>query len=171
MTVKTTRKIKSRNKDSTSLRGFYRVHIVDADGTVAGDSGWQENQITNLGFNKYLVSALGAIAGSLQISHLNVGTGGAPAAADTALAGEVVGTNSVVQRASVTAATSSTSKTVRFTATLSSANSFVTATNNVSNVGLFNSSASGTLFAGNTYASSSCATNQNVNCTYDIVFS
>jgi hypothetical protein len=43
------------------------------------------------------------------------------------------------------------------------------------NVGLFNVSgpttASGTLFAGNTYTSSSCATNQNVNATYDIIFS
>jgi hypothetical protein len=35
---------------------------------------------------------------------------------------------------------------------------------------LFNSSSTGTLFAGNTYTSSSCATNQNVNATYDITF-
>ena len=163
-------KTRPKARDGTKIRGFFRVHIVNDDGTVAGDSGWKENQITNLGFNQYLVSALGAIAGSKQVSHLNVGTGGAPAAGATTLAGEVVGTNAVVQRASVTAATSSTSKTVRFTATMSSANSFVTQTENISNVGLFNSSASGTLFAGNAYNSSSCATNQNVNVTYDIVF-
>jgi hypothetical protein len=42
---------------------------------------------------------------------------------------------------------------------------------NISNIGLFNSSSTGTLFAGNTYASSSCASNQAVNITYDITFS
>jgi hypothetical protein len=30
--------------------------------------------------------------------------------------------------------------------------------------------ASGTLVAGNTYTSSACATNQNVNVTYDLIF-
>ena len=41
------------------------------------------------------------------------------------------------------------------------------------NIGLFNTSAAttGTVFAGNTYATSTCATNQNVNITYDIDFS
>ncbi len=145
------------------VKGFYRVHI-EQDGEVVGDSGWKENIVTNLGFNQYLVSALGAIAGSKQVSHLALGTGGTPAATDTALTGEVV------KRQAVTAATSSSSKTVRFTGTFDSANSFVTSTQNISNIGLFNSSATGTLFSGNTYTSSACATNQNVNCTYDIIF-
>jgi hypothetical protein len=107
---------------------------------------------------------LGAIAGSLQVSHLALGSGGAPAASDTSLAGEVV------KRQAVTAATSSTSKAVLFTGTFSSANSFVTNTQNISNIGLFNSSSTGTLFAGNTFASSSCATNQDVNVSYAITF-
>lgn len=164
-------KSRSKARDGTKIRGFFRVHIVDEDGTVAGDSGWKENQITNLGYNKFLVSALGAIAGSLQVSYMALGTGGTPNATDTTLGGEVTGTNSAVQRASVTAATSSSSKTVRFTATFASGNSFVTTTENISNIGLFNSSSTGTLFAGNQYNSSSCATNQSVNATYDIVFS
>ena len=58
----------------------------------------------------------------------------------------------------------------QFTATFSSADSFVTNTQNLSNIGLFATSAAGTLFAGNTFASSSCATNQNVNVTYNINF-
>lgn len=147
-----------------AVRGFFHVQITE-DNKIVGDSGWIENQVTNLGFNEYLVSALGAIAGSKQVSHMALGSGTVPGAAATTLDGEVV------KRASVTAATSSSSKTVRFTATFSSANSFVTNTQNISNIGLFNSSSTGTLFAGNTYASSSCATNQNVNCTYDIIFS
>lgn len=154
----------TKQKENLKVTGKFRIQI-DENGKIVGDSGWKYNQITNLGFNQYLVSTLGAIAGSKQISHMAVGTGGAPAAADTALTGEQA------VRASVTAATSSSSKTVRFTATFSSANSFVTATANLSNVGLFNTSSGGTLFSGNTYASSSCATNQNLNATYDLIFS
>lgn len=149
--------------EGLKVKGMYRVQITE-DGKVVGDSGWKENIVTNLGFNQYLVSALGAIAGSKQVSHLALGTGGTPAAADTSLGGEVV------KRQAVTAATSSSSKTVRFTGTFDSANSFVTDTRNISNIGLFNSSSGGTLFSGNTYTSSAAATNQNVNCTYDIVF-
>lgn len=160
--------------DKLKVRGFYRLQLTE-DGKVVGDSGWKENAVVNLGFNNYLVKTLGALSGSAQISHMALGTGGAPSATDTALSGEVStnGSGSVV-RSAVTAATSSNSKTVRFTATFSSANSFITASANISNVGLFNVSgpttASGSLFAGNTYTSSACATNQNVNATYDIIF-
>ncbi len=149
--------------DQLKIKGMFRVQLTE-DGKVVGDSGWKRNQITNDGFNDYLCKALGAVSGSKQISHLALGTGGVPAAADTTLAGEVQ------KRQAVTAATSTSSKTIRFTGTFSSANSFVTATANISNIGLFNSSSTGTLFAGNTFASSSVATNQNVNSTYDIIF-
>lgn len=158
----------SKSKDGLNVKGFYRINITE-DGKVVGDSGWKKNQVTNLGFNQYLVMSLGSIAGSKYISHVALGTGGAPAAGDTALTGE----GAIEKRSAVTAATSSGSKTVRFTATFNSTDSFVTATKNISNIGLFNTSAqtTGTLFAGNTYTSSSCATNQNVNVTYDIIFS
>lgn len=154
-----------KQKDKVGVKGMFRLKITE-EGKVVGDSGWRRNVVTNLGFNEYLVSALGSISGSKYVSHLAIGTGGAPAATDTTLAGE----QSV--RKAVTAATSSGSKTVRFTGTFASADSFVTASKNISNIGLFNTStaAGGTLFAGNTYTSSACATNQNVNVTYDIIF-
>jgi hypothetical protein len=142
-------------KEAIAVKGCFRIQITE-DGKVVGDSDWMENQIVNLGFNQYLVSSLGAIGGSKQVSQMALGTGTQPAAAGTNLAGEVV------KRTSVTAATSSSSKTVRFTATFGSSDSFVTNTQNISNVGLFNTSSGGTIFAGNTYASSSCATNQDV---------
>lgn len=150
--------------DSVKVQGMFRVNITE-NGKVVGDSGWRKNQITNLGFNQYLVGSLGNISGK-AVTHAALGTGGAPAAADTTLAGE----QSV--RAALTVATSSSSKTLRNTATFSSAASFVTASKNISNIGLFNTStaATGTLFAGNTYASSTVATNQDVNVTYDILF-
>jgi hypothetical protein len=154
-------------RENVKIRGFYRLQLETPDGSFVPDGGWYENQIVDLGFNQYLVSTLGAIAGSKQITHMAVGTGGAPAASDTVLAGE----QSV--RAAVTAATSSSSKTVQFTATFASAASFVTATKNLSNIALGHTSTAGaaTIFAGNTYASSAVATNQNLNATYSIVFS
>ena len=64
------------------------------------------------------------------------------------------------------------STTAQFTATFASSDSFLTAAANLSNIGIFAASTTDdTLFAGNTYASSSCATNQNVNMTYQIRFS
>lgn len=156
--------LKELQETIVKVKGMFRLQIEEG-GEIVGDTGWLQNQVTNLGFNQYLVSALGAIAGSKQISHLALGSGGAPAASDTSLAGEVE------KRQAITAATSSSSKTLRMTGTFSSANSFVTSSRNISNIGLFNSSSGGTLFAGNTFASSAVATNQNVNCTYDIIFS
>jgi hypothetical protein len=155
--------------DGLKIKGMFRVQIND-DGRIVGDSGWKKNQITNLGFNNFLVSSLGAIAGSSQISYVALGTGTVPGAAATSLPNELGETNG---RAAVTAATSSSSKTVRFTGTFASANSFATASRNIANIGLFATSTqnAGTLFAGNTFSSSTVATNQNVNVTYDIIFS
>jgi len=157
-----------RTKEGINIQGFFRLQIEDGpSGKIVGDSGWKKNQVVNLGFNQYLVSTLGAIAGSKVITHAALGSGTVPGAADTTLAGEVE------VRAAVTAATSSASKTLRVTATFASSASFVTNTQNISNVALAQTSTkdAATIFAGNTYASSACATNQNVNMTYDIVFS
>jgi hypothetical protein len=153
---------------------MFRLQIEDGPtGKIVGDSGWHENQITNLGFLN-VVNQLGTSLTGSKISHAALGTGGAPAASDTTQSGEVStnGSGSVV-RAALTAATSSSSKTLRNTATFSSANSFLTASANISNIGLWQTSgpttASGTLMMGNTFTSSACATNQNVNITYDLI--
>lgn len=154
-------------EDFIKVKGAFRLQIAE-DGKVVGDSGWNENQVTNLGFNQYIVLSLGSLAGSKYVTHAALGTGGAPAATATSLAGE----SEVDKRQAITAASSSGSKTLRLTATFNSSNSFVSASKNISNVGLFNTSAqtTGTMLAGNTYASSSVATNQNVNLTYDLIF-
>ena len=150
--------------ESLNVKGMFRVQIDD-EGKIVGDSGWVPNQITNLGFNKYLCFALASSNGSLYPSHVGLGTGTVPGATATSLDGEI--TDSV--RTTVTAATSSTSKVVQYTATFAS--SWFTASHDIANIGLFNSNASGTLFAGNTYSSSNVATNQAVNITYTISFS
>lgn len=153
-------------ENKSLVHGFYRVNITDPDGTVVGDSGWCENRITNLGFQYYLVELMLGSAGSLRPTHLALGSGGVPAEADTGLAGEHI------VRKGVTGAVLD-SKTSQFVATFGSADSFVTATATLANIGLFATSArtQGQIFAGNTYTSSQVATNQNVNVTYQIRFS
>jgi hypothetical protein len=151
--------------DGVKLKNFSRVQIVNETGEIVGDSGFVgPNTVVNLGFNQYLVMSLGSLSGSKYISYMALGTGGTIATDATALAGEV-GT-----RTAVTAASSSSSKTLRLTATFAAGWHTSASAHNISNIGLFNTSSSGTIFAGNTYASSSCASNQAVNATYDITF-
>lgn len=151
-------------KEAVKMRGFFRVQIAEDD-RIVGDSGVVENQVTNLGIRDFLCRALGSLAGSAYVTHAALGSGAAPASDATTLPSEL----GEGVRDSVAAATNGSSA-VRFTGTFASGDSFVTATRTLSNIGLFNSSATGTLFAGNTYNSSTCATNQNVNYTYDITF-
>jgi hypothetical protein len=149
-----------------AVKGMYHIQIAEADGRIVGDSGWRENLVTNEGFRQYLVMAIGSISGSKYISHVGLGTGAGPAASDTSLGSEV-GTRQAVTPSSTVAG----SKTVRFTATFAAGWHTSASAFNISSIGLFNSSATGTLFSGTTYASSSCASNQAVNITYDLVFS
>ena len=153
-----------KSKDDMKIRGMCRLRIVNEDGTIAGDSGWKRNQIVNGGVQDFLSALLGNTTGSKQVTHLALGTGGAPASDATTLGGEVE------KRKGVTV-TVSESTSVVFTATFGSSDSFVTDTQNISNIGLFNSSAAGGMFAGAALAgSSSCATNQQVNASYTITF-
>lgn len=157
----------------TKVRGFFRLEITEKDpktgkDKVVGKTGWLKNQVTNLGIDAYLVDAI--IGNSpITVSHMALGTGGAPASNATVLAGEI--THAAGSRQAVTTSVVA-SRTAQFTGQFASANSFITAALNISNIGLWNTSTTegGTLFAGNTYASSALATNQNVNATYQIRF-
>lgn len=169
------KKLNKRNTSSDSVRthGFFRLQItedVNGKSVVKGDSGWNKNQVTNLGFDQYLCQTLAGAAGSKTVSHVALGTGTIPAAADTNLNAELNHTNN--DRKTLSTSTIA-SKTIQFTAAFNSADSFLTASANISNIGLFNVSSvtAGTMFAGQTYSSSAVATNQNVNVTYQIRFS
>lgn len=158
------------NKEDVGVRGFFRVQLTE-DGEVKGDSGWQENQVTNLGINQYIVNwVLGDTASGKSVSHMALGTGGAPASNATTIAGEI--TDAADSRKAVSTSVVS-SRTAQFTAAFNSADSWVTTSHDISNVGLFETSTTdaGTLLAGNTFTSSAVATNQNVQVTYQIRFS
>lgn len=155
--------------EKTKIRGMFRVQINE-DGKIVGDSGWKKNNVTNAGMDKYVLQLMSGDAGSLRISHVALGTGGTVNDTSTGLPGEL--DHGAASRSAATLATSASSR-LRVTATFDSANSFVTETANISNIGLFQQSNTdtGTIFAGNTYASSQVQTNQNVNISYDLNFS
>lgn len=156
------------NNDSIKAKGFFRIQIRNEDGKVAGDSGWKENQVTNLGFQDYLCKNLAGMSGSKVVSHAMLGTGTAPGAAHTGLDGEITDVAGV--RCGVTPTTIA-SKTVQFAFTLAS--SIYTEAKTIQNVGLINHSSTataGTIFAGNTYTTSALATNQSVYGSYQIRF-
>lgn len=160
-------------KDAISVKGFYRLQIVEADPItgkprIVGRTGWRKNQVVNLGFDQYLCQTLAGMAGSKTVSHAAIGTGTAPGAAATSLDGEL--TDAAGCRCAVTPTTIA-SKTVQFAFTLPS--NTITANRTIQNVGLFNTSTTsvGTLMAGNTYTTSQLQTNQAVNGSYQIRFS
>ncbi len=160
---------KRKTKEISSglnVKGFFRLAIVNPDGTVAGDSGFKENQIVNTGYQDFLMYLLAGSAGSLRPSHAALGTGTVPASSATSLAGELTES---AGRMALTTGTSG-SKTVSYTFTLNSG--VIAGASTIQNVGLFSGStqAGGTMMAGNTYATSALATNQAVNGTYQIIF-
>lgn len=157
---------KTKVSSKVGIKGFFRLNIVNPDGTIASDSGYKENQIVNNGYQQFLMYLLMGSAGSIRPSHAALGTGTVPASSATALAGEL--TESAGRMALTTG--SAGSKTVSYTFTLASG--VIAAASTIQNVGLFSGStaAGGTLMAGNTYATSSLATNQAVNGTYQIIF-
>ena len=156
--------------EGISVKGSFRLTINNEDGTVAGDSGWRENIIVQEGFLNFMAESLMGAAGSSTVGFLALGTGLLPVASDTAISGEITGST---KRTAVTTQTASASSaaTASFTGTFASTGAgFLGAQSTISNIGLFAASTGSNLFAGNTYASSPCSTNQNVNCTYTIVF-
>ena len=156
---------KNKTRDSIKVKGMFRVNIINPDGTLAGDSGFCPNAITNNGFQNYLCKLLASSAGSAQIGYVALGTGTVPNATHDTLDGEVM---SSTKRTAVTASVSSSTK-LRFTATFPAG--FLSTTSTLQNIGLFKATTTNdTLFAGNTYATSSCASNQACNISYDITF-
>jgi len=169
-------------KSGLKVRGMYRINLVDPDGNIVGDSGWKKNTIVNLGFAHYLCanlvhSAVNTSANSAvttlakQVGYVLLGSGSAAPAVDaTSLTGEL--TNGTAPRQEITAALSSNSKAVQFTATFATGAAHSgTAAVTIQQIALVNSSGAGTIFSGAMFTGSSLAANQVVNVTYVISMS
>jgi len=151
-------------KDPVSLKGFLRIKIGRNEGDeviVEGDSGWVQNQIVNLGWQDYILAAIGGVGGSKQVGRAMLGTGGAPASNATALPGETT------RSTNINAATVG-SFTLRFTTQWASGD-HPGGTPDIANAALINNTASGgTILAGQTFASSTWNSNQGVSLTYEL---
>ena len=159
---------KDTSKELVAAKGFFRLQIEEG-GKVVGDSGWKQNQVTNVGFDQYLCQTVAGMGGSKTVAYAIIGTGTAPGAAATALDGEI--TDAADMRCAVTPTTIN-SKTVQFAFTLAS--NKITAAKTIQNVGLINHSSTataGTILCGNTYTTSALATNQSINGSYQLRFS
>lgn len=156
--------------EGIKVKGMFRLNVINPDGKIVGDSKWKHNVITNSGYQDMLMYVLAGSAGSLRPGFAAFGTAGTPASADSTLVNQLTETGA---KPALTTGTSG-SKTVSYTFTLNSG--VIAAASTIMNVGLYyytNASqinANGTMMAGNTYASSSLATNQAVNGTYNIIF-
>jgi hypothetical protein len=149
-------------KDHISIKGFGRVQLVNAKtGMIEGDSGWQQNTITQTGFEDYLSSLLGNIAGSTQALVLALGTQtAAPNSTQTILVGEQTlrktASNSVVS-----------SQTMRMT------QNWATDEVNVAlgAIGAYNTTSGGSIANVLTYATTTKTTDQQLNATLEFRFS
>jgi hypothetical protein len=169
---------RKHNNSAIKVAGFFRLNVVNHndDGTtkVVGDSGWCKNLVTNLGFQHYIVEAMGGITGSSQVSSgaaggyfaLGLGTA-APAVTDTSLTSEL--TDAAGCRFTMTPSVVS-SKTLQMVGTLAS--NVITANRTIGNIGIFATSAitAGSILCANTYTTSQLSNNQSVNVTYQLRF-
>jgi hypothetical protein len=159
---------KTGRHQGVRLEGWTRIalgkHMPDGSVEVIGDSGFVgPNQVTDSGFSNFICAALGSLAGSSYVSYMALGTGTVPASNATALAGET-GTRKAVNNSIVA------SHTLQVTASWASSDNPGLCT--LQNVGLFavSTAGAGTLFAGNTYATSQWSNNQGVSATYQLRF-
>jgi hypothetical protein len=156
------------------MEGFYRVQIVDPDGKVAGDSGWEHNLITNQ-LTQYISYLLLSSAGSSFISYIALGSSATAALVTSAssLPGEYAKSlmTSISAKTYTTRTSSTTGDTIQFQAQFAS-NSLATGaqSNSLTYVGLYATSAANSLMCLGTFTSSTFASNQAINVSYNLVF-
>jgi hypothetical protein len=164
---------KRKEKDPTSgvgLHGFYRLQIVDQEtGEVVGDTGLKKNIIVSGGLTKYMTYVFAASAGSSVIGMAALGSdtfANSDITASTIQPGSLATSlYKTVAKTFTTRAASSDGDSAVYTATWASG----TSTAKIANVALY-ATTGVQFFAAGTFASSSVASNQAVNLTYNIVF-
>ena len=159
------RQQKKRFKHPTSkvgIKGFFRLQIVNRKTRkIEGDSGWIENTITNYGFANCLVGAPIQESSSVLATALALGSAGAAIATSATKLGSMGDTDTWY---STFGPATVASLTARMTQTFEGL-----AATTIAEIGVL-AAGNGTLIAGNTFASSEMSTDQDVNCTYDLVY-
>lgn len=147
--------------DTLKVRGFVRTMMINHR-TGAVEINEVENAITANGFQHYLAGAVGGIAGSKQITHLQLATQtAAPSSSQTSASGEFEArkttNNSFVANG-----------TLRMTAQFAT-NEATQST--LGAVAAYNTSSGGTAASVATFATSNKTTDQTLNITYEWRFS
>jgi hypothetical protein len=164
---------KGSTKTGLAIDGFYRVNIADPDGRVVGDSGWKHNLITSGGLTAYISYLFASSAGSSNVKWMQLGSlQSALASNASSLPGEygkslmaTLGSTQITTRAA-----SNAGDTVRFLATFVS-NSIISATNQtIACIGLYATTNQSSVFCGGSFTASTLGNSQNINATYDVVF-
>lgn len=144
-------------KETAQIKGFLRGQLVDSDtGKVLGDSGWVKNTVCNYGLTALAAFAAG-VAGSVKPARAALAT---QTAAMNVTQTALVGTAN--SYAAFGATGTSGTGAASFTCSFAGSNGSL----NVGAAGLYTSNAAGGFWAGQTFASSAMATNQNFNLTY-----
>ena len=182
--MKTKKKKDGMDQPQIGISGFYRVNIVDPDGKVVGDSGYCKNVVTNLGLANYIAYSFASsggstgvgppkymLLGSLQSSHassaVNV-TGAFVMNTTTAGCMALIATSAHATRGNQTDAT--TGHKISFLATFISSNCFST-TMTLAAIGMHYTTNATSMMCGGSFTASTIGSAQNVNATYDIIFS
>lgn len=148
------KRTRNKQKDGLKLRGFFKGQIVDRKGRIKGDTGWIQNSATQSGLTALALLICGSTANQVVVSG-QLGT--AFNSASTVLGG------SANALAAVNTSTSGTC-TATFTCSFAGSNGAL----NVGAAALV--AANSVMLAGQTFASSAMATNQNFNLTYQLRF-
>jgi type IV secretory pathway TrbL component len=148
------------------LQGKVRLVCHDINGNLKFDTGFIKNTITNASFA--VLSGLAGNTGSqTAFTYLAVGTSStAPAASQTALAGEIV--DSGLERAAATVSRVTTTQT---NDTLQLVKAFaVTGTKTVEEAGIFNASSAGTMLGRALTTTKSVVSGDTLTVTYQVKF-
>jgi hypothetical protein len=126
--------------------------------------------MTNLGLQNFLVGALMGNVNSKQVAYMALGTGALVASDGTTLPGEVMSsTKRVTISKTFSSRTLQAGSGTQWIYATFTAGFLSGAGANLSNLGLYaTTDTSDTLFCGNTFASTACASNQAVNVTYQL---
>jgi len=161
------KKDKSKVTEVT-VKGFFRGQLINNEtGKIEGDTGWRQNKLSTAGLVN-IARLLGGVAGSYIVGYACLGT-----QTDAVDMAQSVLTGSVN---SYRAITTSTSGAATLTLTASFAGTSLATTVNVNAVALHSTNASAGLIAlqlfgtNATNGSSSWATNQDFNLTYQLRF-
>lgn len=157
----TARKKKTGHHEVT-IRGFYRVMLHDVKSGKKVYTPWRQNVITADGFQNYIVGTTGAVAGSKQITHMQLATQtAAPVSSQNTASGEF-------EARKATTNTFVANGTLRATA---SWNTNEGTQSTLGAVALYNTSSGGTAGSIATFTTSNKTTDQTLNVTYEWRFS